>query len=292
MLNKLSEAMYSSLYRAVDIETQDKVVMKIIRTDQEEDGIPSAALREISILQQVDHPNIIHIRDIYFENNNAVLIFESMFTDLGRYLTSGRALSYDLLLSYSYQILCGILFLHKRGIVHRDITPSHLLINKQGFIKLSHFSSAQTIDQSGQLISPSFLNVNYKAPELLIDQIFPGIECDLWSAGCVIAQMASGHMLFNGDSTFDQIIQICKIVGIPSEEDWPDFHKYFFSQLKIKIEVTGIEQEFNQIDQNLFSLIKSLLTMNPSQRITAFDAVHHPVFASIPQVLIDICLPL
>ncbi|OHS94796.1 Cell division control protein 2 like protein [Tritrichomonas foetus] len=291
---KLGEGTYCSVFRAVNSTTNEVVALKIVRMDQEEDGIPGSSLREVSLLRALSHPNVINLLDVLCEGSKLQLIFEFMDRDLKRYLEGGRrTIKGDLLRSYTFQLLCGLLYLHSNGVVHQNIRPENLLIKKNGFLKIGDFGSAVSFQRPLTPIDGKMTMLWYRAPELVVDSPEYDHSIDIWSCGCVIAEMIKGTVLFGGDSPVDQLMKICKVIGTPTDEDWPDFGNYVNPQIKLPKGIPiGLKTVLpNDVDPLLLDLLSRMLTLNPSKRITAKEAVHHEYFKNLQQTLIDICLP-
>ena len=282
---KLGEGTYSTSFRATHIPTGDTVIMKHIRMDQEEDGIPASSIRELSILSKIQHVNFITLRDVIYDNGKITMIQEKLEMNLREYI-SKRKIAPKLLCSYALQLVSAVLYLHKIGITHRDLKPDNILIDRTGHIKLFDLRSAVN---SFHVIENSFEQMKthwYAAPERLIDSPFYTRAVDIWSAGCIIAEMACGN-LFMGDSPVDQLVKICTVIGTPSQEEFPAFYEYQDEAILKnypKDNKPTIDEKFKGIDPDLVDLLKKMLVINPDHRITAFDAVNHPYFDSLQQL--------
>lgn len=290
---KLGEGTYGAVFRATENTTGEYVALKIIRMDQEEDGIPDSSLREVSILKMIHHSNIIYLRDVVFDGYKITMIFDFMDKDLKRFLDNGRKKLQEVLRkSYAFQLIAGLYYLHSNGIIHQDIRPENLLINRAGYIKIGDFGSSQMVNRTLMLTTSNVHSMLwYRAPELLIDSTEYGFEVDIWSVGCVIAEMSKGKVLFVGDSPVDQLIQICKILGTPTEESWPEFKNLVNSEIPLPgNQPPKFEELFEDTDPNFFDLLRKLLTLNPAKRISAKEAINHPYFNDISEHLREACL--
>lgn len=288
-LEKLGEGGYAAVYRTQDQLTGNIVVMKVVRIDSEQDGIPSSCIREISAMKSFDHPNIVKCLDVVYTPKKVCIIYEFMDMTLHRFLCRKSPMEPELIRSYSYQILCAIAYMHAHHYLHRDIKPENLLINRQGFIKIADFGLSRSFGIPLTQMTPYVTTLWYRPPEIILGSTFYDIGIDSWSAGCVIAEMIKKSPLFVGDSDLDQAHGIFNILGTP-DDYWPDnatLSRDLFPDNPTKNigEVLGIE------DPNLIDLLTKLLAIDPSERITARDALNHPYFAKISPGLQALSLP-
>ena len=284
----------SKVYDAVDVETGENVVVKKVSLQEEYNGFPSTTLRQIVLLRQLNHPNIVTLRNTLFDKENIYLVYDKMFTNLATFIYRSKKISPMLIKSYAFQILCGIAYLHSKGILHRRIQPDNCLINKDGFLKICGFSSARPYSIPESLITPEVTSTNYMAPEQLLYSSNYGTPNDIWGAACVIGEMLTNSPIFPGDSLIDQIMKIFKVIGTPTEENWPgymDLPGYSpISHLKT-MEKIDLKTFFHTDDELLIDLMEQMLTPNPSKRISAIDAIQHPYFDSLPPMLVELCTP-
>ena len=142
---RLGEGTYGIVYKARDTKDNSIVALKVMKLDQESNGISQTTLREISILSSIDHPNLLKMKEILIENNSLTIVSEYLNYDVYTYLYKGRKrpLNQPLIRSYAYQLLCGLYYLHSHRIVHRDLKPANLLIDTLGYIKICDFGLAR-----------------------------------------------------------------------------------------------------------------------------------------------------
>ena len=290
---KLGEGTYCSVFRAINNETNEDVALKLVRMDQEEDGIPGTSLREISFLRTFHHPNIVILQDVLCDDSKLQLIFEFMDSDLRKYINAKKTIHNGLLKSYTFQLLCGILFLHSNGIIHQNIRPENILIRRDGFLKIGDFGTAVSFQRPMLPMDARTTLLWYKAPELVIEAPDYDFSIDIWSCGCVLAEMATGESLFKGDSPVDQIMKICKMLGNP-EKDWPEFKNLIHPLIKLpEDEPISFSKIFPEnTDHSFIDLLSKMLVINPKKRITAKEAIHHEYFKGLQKQLIDVCMPL
>ncbi|CAO3590889.1 unnamed protein product [Absidia cylindrospora] len=279
-IEKLGEGAYGIVYKAQNRETSEVVALKRIRLDNEEEGVPCTAIREISLLKELKDQNIVRLYDVLHKERKLILVFEYLNSNLKKFLNSnGGDIDELTIKQMMYQLLKGIAFCHEHRVLHRDLKPQNLLINKKGELKLGDFGLARAFGIPVRSYSRDVVTLWYRAPDVLMGSKQYSTSIDLWSAGCIFAEMASGSPLFPGSSVSDQLQCIFKVLGTPTEETWPkvsqvpeykrDFEIYAPIQLASllpKLDPLGID------------LLKKLLEYPPDKRITASDALHHPYF--------------
>lgn len=291
--DKLGEGTYGVVYRAIDNNTGETVALKQMRLEQEEEGIPVTAMREAALLRNLNHPNILAVRDIICAKGSLTIVSEYLNFDLRKYLNLTKSgLDPALLKSYAFQLLCGICYLHSNRMMHRDMKPQNLLINKSGFLKICDFGLARLFSLHNRRYTHEVVTLWYRPPELLLGSPDYDISIDVWGAGCIIAEMVHGKVLFDGDSEIDELFRIFQVKGTPDAITWPEFTKlpnytttFPIFQPKNLGEVVGTS------DKLLIDLLDKLLQVNPAKRLSAKAALSHPYFADVPPKLISICLP-
>jgi serine/threonine protein kinase len=190
-LEKLGEGTYGIVYKCKNKENQELVAVKKIRLENEDEGIPSTAIREISILKQLKHPNIVNLMDLIHGEKKLHLVFEYLDYDLKKFLDqNGGPLHPQLVKSYLYQMLDAITYCHSRRILHRDLKPQNLLIDKNGYIKLADFGLARAFGIPIKTLTHEILTLWYRAPEILMGQKEYSTPVDIWSVGCIFYEMA------------------------------------------------------------------------------------------------------
>merc|ERR1711970_722692 len=188
-------------------------------------GVPSTAIREISLLKELQHPNIVGLMDVLMQEAKLYLIFEFLTMDLKKYMDTsipkGGKMDPHLVKSYTYQIFQGMLFCHQRRVLHRDLKPANLLIDKNGVIKLADFGLARAFGVPVRLYTHEVVTLWYRAPEILLGTRYYSTAVDIWSIGCIFVEMITRKALFQGDSEIDQLFRIFRTLGTPDESIWP-----------------------------------------------------------------------
>lgn len=190
-LEKLGEGTYGVVYKCKNKDNSELVAIKKIRLENEDEGIPSTAIREISILKTLNHPNIVSLLDLVHGEKKLHLIFEYLDYDLKKYLDQyGGPLQPMLVKSYLYQMLDGITYCHSKRVLHRDLKPQNLLIDRNGTIKLADFGLARAFGLPIKTLTHEILTLWYRAPEILLGQKEYSTPVDIWSIGCIFFEMA------------------------------------------------------------------------------------------------------
>jgi len=284
-IEKIGEGTYGVVYKAKNRLTGDLVALKKIRLEAEDEGIPSTAIREISILKELQHPNIVRLHDVIHTEKKLTLVFEYLDQDLKKMLdeTDGDAGLPDLDLKVLLrQLLLGVAFCHDRRVLHRDLKPQNLLINKNNLeLKLADFGLARAFGIPVRSYTHEVVTLWYRAPDVLMGSRKYSTPVDLWSVGCIFGEMSAGKPLFPGTSDADQLVRIFQIIGNPTEENWPslvDLPDY--KEPYPPLEGKGLAHCVPKLkdDPHGLDLLERMMRFEPSRRITAKDALQHPYF--------------
>jgi len=284
-LEKVGEGTYGVVYKAKDLTTNQVVALKKIRLEAEDEGVPSTAIREISLLKELKDENVVRLLDIVHADQKLYLVFEFLDVDLKRYMDmgnkAGNPISLDLVKKFTHQLSSGLLYCHSHRILHRDLKPQNLLIDKYDNLKLADFGLARAFGIPMRTYTHEVVTLWYRAPEVLLGARHYSTAIDMWSVGCIFAEMVMrGHPLFPGDSEIDQIFKIFRILGTPGEESWPgisqlpDYKPTFphWNGQELTETVPGL-------DEDGIDLVRQLLIYDTAKRISAKRALIHPYFS-------------
>lgn len=244
--------------------------------------------RELQIMRIVRHPNIVELKAFYYSNGerkdevylNLVQEFvpETVYR-ASRYFNKLKTTMPTLEVKlYTYQLFRALAYIHSQGICHRDIKPQNLLLNPStGILKLCDFGSAKILVQNEPNVS-YICSRYYRAPELIFGATNYTTKIDVWSTGCVMAELMLGQPLFPGESGIDQLVEIIKVLGTPTRDQIrtmnPNYMEHKFPQIKPH----PFNKVFRKADQNAIDLISRLLEYTPTERLSAVDAMVHPFF--------------
>jgi cyclin-dependent kinase 1 len=247
----------------------------------EDEGIPSTALREISLLRELQHENIVDLKDCVQEDGKLYLVFEFLDKDLKKHMEAIHGLlSPAQVKSYLLQCLRGLAFCHARGVMHRDLKPQNLLVTRDGRLKLADFGLARAFCPPIRPLTHEVVTLWYRPPEILLGSPTYAPPMDVWAIGTIFVEMVTKRPLFPGDSEIDQLYKIFRQLGTPDEEVWPgvtqlnDWNPAFPKWYKTPFTVVVRDN----LDDKGLELLEHFLMYDPKDRITAKDALHHPYF--------------
>uniref|UniRef100_A0A7S2MM31 Cyclin-dependent kinase 2 homolog n=1 Tax=Octactis speculum TaxID=3111310 RepID=A0A7S2MM31_9STRA len=277
------EGAYGVVYKGRDKTTGDIVAMKKIRLELEDEGMPSTALREISILKELTHPNIVTLRDVVQESGRLYLIFEFLDKDLKRYLDSHNGnVPMEVVKSFTLQICRGLAFCHSRGVMHRDLKPQNLLVTANGRLKLADFGLARAFCPPIRPLTHEVVTLWYRPPEILLGSTTYAPPVDVWAIGTILVEMVSKRPMFPGDCEIDQLYKIFRLLGTPRDDQWPgctalqDWNPAFPQWPRL-----ALESVVQDLDPAGLDFLERTLFYDPKARISARAALTHPFFADL-----------
>ncbi|CAH1990347.1 unnamed protein product [Acanthoscelides obtectus] len=292
----LGEGQFATVYKARDVETDTFVAVKKIKigTRQEaDDGINRTALREIKLLQELHHKNLIGLLDVFGHMSNVSLVFDFMDTDLEVIIKDNTIiLTTGNIKAYILQTLQGLEYLHLNWILHRDLKPNNLLVNAAGVLKIGDFGLAKLYGSPNRINTHQVVTRWYRAPELLYGAKQYGTCIDMWAVGCILAELLLRVPLFPGESDLDQLTKIFSVFGNPTEETWPGV-KQLSDYIEFKpLPCIPLKNIFTAAGNDLLDLIESMLVLNPIKRREASECLQLPFFSNKPAPTLGSKLPL
>ena len=209
-LERLGEGTFGVVHKARHKETGEVVALKKMRLEGEDDGVPATALREIAILRELKHRNVIQLQHVFHTDRSLYLAFEYCDSDLKQYMRSiGNKLSPAAVKSYCWQLLSGLTWCHAHRIFHRDLKPQNLLVQPaKGLLKLGDFGLTRAFALPLRTYTHEVVTLWYRAPEILLGAKDYALPIDMWSVGCVLGEMTTGRPMFPGDSEIDELFKI------------------------------------------------------------------------------------
>ncbi|CAH8370968.1 unnamed protein product [Eruca vesicaria subsp. sativa] len=288
-LEKVGEGTYGKVYRAREKATGKIVALKKTRLHEDEEGVPSTTLREISILRMLARdPHIVRLMDVkqgLSKDGKTVLylVFEYLDTDVKKYIRTfrhtGDNIPPHIVKSLMYQLCKGMAFCHGHGVLHRDLKPHNLLLDPKTMrLKIADLGLARAFTLPMKKYTHEILTLWYRAPEVLLGATHYSTAVDMWSVGCVFAELVTNQAIFAGDSELQQLLHIFRLLGTPNEEMWPgvstlkNWHEY--PQWK----PLSLSTSVPKLDQAGLDLLSKMLQYEPAKRISAKMAMEHPYF--------------
>ncbi|XP_036388844.1 cyclin-dependent kinase 17-like isoform X4 [Megalops cyprinoides] len=282
-LDKLGEGTYATVFKGRSKLTDNLVALKEIRLEHEE-GAPCTAIREVSLLKDLKHANIVTLHDIIHTDKCLTLVFEYLERDLKQYMDDcGSIMSVHNVKIFLFQLLRGLSYCHRRKVLHRDLKPQNLLINDKGELKLADFGLARAKSVPTKTYSNEVVTLWYRPPDVLLGSTEYSTPIDMWGVGCIFYEMVTGRPLFPGSTVEDELHLIFRILGTPTEETWPgitsseEFKTYNFPRYHAE----PLVNHAPRIDSDGHDLLSQLLQFEAKKRISAEEALRHPYFRSL-----------
>uniref|UniRef100_F1L9E3 cyclin-dependent kinase n=1 Tax=Ascaris suum TaxID=6253 RepID=F1L9E3_ASCSU len=283
--SKIGEGTYGVVYKATERKTGKLVALKKIRLDSDEEGVPSTCIREISLLKEMDHQNVVKLYEVVHVEMRLYLVFEYIDRDLKQLMDAikPKPLPIRYIKSFLWQLFRALAYCHTHRVVHRDLKPQNLLVDNSGVIKLADFGLARSFSMSTRCYTHEVVTLWYRAPEVLLGSKFYSSAIDIWSLACIFAELITTKPLFNGDSEIDQLFKIFRILGTPTSEIWPgveklpDYNGAFprWNDFLLPNHVPGL-------DDDGIDLLTQMLTYMPERRTSAKMAICHRYLRDVP----------
>ncbi|KAJ8421763.1 hypothetical protein Cgig2_000809 [Carnegiea gigantea] len=283
----IGQGTYSSVYKANDLETGKVVAMKKVRFFNMDQESVRFMAREIVILRRLDHPNIMKLECIVTSrmSGSLYLVFEYVEHDLAG-LLANPAIKFTepQVKCYVQQLLHGLEHCHSRGVLHRDIKGSNLLVNNDGVLKVGDFGLATFFKpDEKQPLTSRVVTLWYRAPELLLGSTNYDITVDMWSVGCIVAELFVGKPIMPGRTEVEQMHKIFKLCGSPSESYWRKTRFQHATSFKPQQPYKRrLNETFKDFPPSALALVSSLLSIEPEKRGDATTALKSEFFTTSP----------
>ncbi|KAI9880932.1 MAG: kinase subunit of RNA polymerase II carboxy-terminal domain kinase I [Pleopsidium flavum] len=275
---------YGKVFKAIHVYTKNKVALKKIRMEGERDGFPVTAVREIKLLQSLKHDNVVSLQEVMVEKNDCFMVFEYLSHDLTGLLNHPTfKLEHSHKKHLAKQLFEGLDYLHRRGVLHRDIKAANILISNEGQLKLADFGLARFFAKRRQLdYTNRVITIWYRPPELLLGETQYGPAVDIWSAACVLIEIFTKHAIFPGDGgEINQLDKIYCVMGTPTRSEWPGLVDMAWFELLRPAERRPnvfAEKYKERLTPAAFELLQAMFLYDPVKRPTASDVLEHPYF--------------
>jgi serine/threonine protein kinase len=310
---RIGEGTYGTVYRARDKQSNEIVALKKLKMDRETRGFPLTSVREINILLNLAHPNIVKLLDVTVGRlrDKVFLVFEYCDHDLATVLDGLRKpFREDEVKTILHDLASAIAYLHDNFIVHRDLKLSNLLMDGHGKVKIADFGLARTYSHPLEAMTPKVVTLWYRAPELLLGASKYHTAVDCWSLACIFGELLRSRPILPGKSEMQQIQLIFKLLGTPTDRIWPGYGELpvvaqhastpsssssssssLAASSSVKplpdVKYNSLSKVFPDLSANGLDLLGALFTYDPSKRMTAAKALVHPFFRERPPLCTD-----
>jgi len=284
MLEDLGQGTYGVVRRARYRSNGAEVALKRMKVTNADEGIPSTAIREVAILKELPHENIVQLMDVFCGPSELVLVFELVQSDLKKHMRSlNGILTPASVKDFTRQLLVGLEFCHAHRIIHRDLKPQNLLVEGGSQLKIADFGLARAVMLPVPQYTHEVVTLWYRPLEILLGSKLYSLPVDMWAVGCIFAEMATGPPLFPGDSEIDTAFKIFQKLGTPDEEVWPGVselpdYKTTFPKWQPR-GWANIRNTLAQLGHVGVHLLEETMRYDPAARISARRALKHPYFA-------------
>ncbi|MEW5303981.1 MAG: hypothetical protein WDW36_006624 [Sanguina aurantia] len=297
-LEKVGEGTYGKVYKAKDINTGKLVALKKCRLEMEEEGVPSTTLREVSLLQMLSESNhVVKLLSVeHTEENNKpclYLVFEYLSTDLKKWMDKtgkgpSNPLGKQVVKNLVYQLVKGLAHCHKHGVLHRDLKPQNLLVDDSNLcLKIADLGLGRHFSIPLKSYTHEIVTLWYRAPEVLLGSTHYSTPVDIWSVGCIFAELVRKAPLFPGDSELQQLLHIFKLLGTPTEENWQGVTKLRDWHEWPQWQAQDLTRIFPNLEPEGIELMQMMMEYDPARRISAKEALRHAYFDDLDKETVD-----
>lgn len=290
----LGEGTYGVVYRARDNITGEIVAIKKVKMAKcNEEGFPITSLREINILLSCNHPSVVGVKEVVNNGDDIFMVMEYMEYELKLLMEATKQpFSIGEVKYLMKSLLEGVKYLHDNWVLHRDLKTSNILLNKEGELKICDFGLSRQYGSPLKPYTSLVVTLWYRAPELLLGQKQYSTAIDMWSVGCIMAELLAKEALFQGKTEVEQLDKIFRTLGTPNETGWPGVSKLpGFKAIQVKQRENLLRKKFSgtcftgspMLSASGLDLLTKLLTYDPEKRITVDDALSHDWFKDYPE---------
>lgn len=288
-LNRIGEGTYGVVYRAKDSKSPlEKIVaLKKVRMENEKEGLPMSALREISLLLKCDHENIVRLQEVLVGRSldSIFLSMEYCEHDLSSLLDNmATAFTESQVKCIFLQLLKGLKYLHSNFIIHRDLKVSNLLITDKGCVKIADFGLARFFGVPPKKMTAKVVTLWYRAPEVLLGSPKLTTAIDMWATACIFAELLLHKPLLPGRTEIHQLDLICQLLGTPNASIWPEIDTLpALKNFTLRPQpYNNIRPKFPWLSDAGIRLLNFLFMYEPSRRGTAEECLQSSYFFEAP----------
>jgi cyclin-dependent kinase 12/13 len=310
IIKQVGEGMYGYVYKARELATGQLVALKKVKMEAEKEGFPQTALREIKLLRRLNHKNVVHLKEVVTSRASETtsrsrmverpvyMVFEYLENDLSGLMrdfsnaNGKREFTEVQIKYYAYQLFEGLSYCHRHGVLHRDLKASNLLLSSSGSLKIGDFGLARKQrrqNETAQGGAPEYTNnvvtLWYRCPELLLGTRNYDASVDMWSTGCILAELLLGEPILPGRNEIEQLERIWDLCGHPTPTNWPkhadlpDWHKTGISRKRPnELKKSQMRVRFKNLSKEAQDILERLLCLDPTKRMKADEALDSAFF--------------
>lgn len=279
----------SIVYKVKEKKTGKVFALKVIEDIGLRSKLPKELFREITLLRNLNHDNIVKLHDVFLDSNpsSLLLVFEMCPYSLDKFIERYPLdyIKHDHVKCISRQLFKGLNYLHKNFIIHRDIKPANLLVSDKGQLKIADFGLSRKFSYVSRPSTPGRMTRWYQAPEMLLEAPTYTTKVDIWSAGCVVAELMTKRPFLPGQSDIQQLNLMIGILGCPTVKNWPKFH-----ECRVPGRINLVGHPYNRLADHLqhvgcaaaHSLLSTIIMYDPDKRASAEECVRHDWFEQAP----------
>ncbi|XP_077070274.1 mitogen-activated protein kinase 14A [Siphateles boraxobius] len=280
-LKPVGTGAYGTVCSAIDQKTKERVAIKKLYRPFQSLIHAKRAYRELRLLRHIQHDNVICLLNVFTPHSSLekfdtfYMVMPFVAQDLSQIMKK-KQLTYNVIIYLFYQILRGLKYIHSAGIIHRDLKPSNLAVDENCELKILDFGLARhaETEMTGYVVTRW-----YRAPEVIFNWMHYTQTVDVWSAGCILAEMITGEVLFPGSDSIDQLQKILSLTGTPNSTlvtkmQSKDAQSYVRS-LPVQ-KKKAFKEVFSHMDPTAIDLLEGMLVLDPEVRLTAKNGLSHP----------------
>lgn len=284
---KVGEGTYAIVYLGIQIASKRQVAIKEIKTGLFKDGLDMSAIREVKYLQELKHPNVIELIDVFSATNNLNLVLEYLPCDL-EVLIKDQSVVFQPsdIKAWILMTLRGIHHCHRNFVMHRDLKPNNLLIAPNGELKIADFGLARSLSNPAEDLTSNVVTRWYRAPELLFGARHYTTAVDIWSVGIIFAELMLRVPYLPGKDDVDQLDVTFRALGTPTEQLWPNVSNLpLYNALKVYPPPSRQElrNRFSAATEAALDILIDMTQLDPGKRCDLTHALLHEYFLEQPR---------
>ncbi|KAK9144573.1 hypothetical protein Sjap_004476 [Stephania japonica] len=287
-LEAIGKGSFGCVWKAVDKHSGDVVAIKELLKDLGFDVTSWKEClnsREVKALRDLDHPNIVKLKQLIMNSKKLYLIMEYMDMTITQFMSKKVIDHNNKVRNVAIQLFQALAYMHQKGYFHRDLKPDNILVS-HGVVKLADLGMSREVSMGGDKLYTDYVTTRwYRAPEVLVSPSLYGPAVDMWAMGAIMAELFTLRPLFRGSNGLNQVWKICSVIGTPTKETWDEGLVRAGKLMNILFPETheGVDklaELMPNAGEDAISLIRWLCSWDDRKRPTALEALRHPYLTS------------